>query len=272
MAMEDKEKINTFIKGLNKDVYELNQDNSSYTFALNAVNESDKGDFSTLINEVGNTECLNLPQGTFPIGSILLNADEIILFIKNKTNTINSIILANLNKCSYETIISNTCLNFQTQIQGVQRTLNGCDRIIYFVDGINPDRVVNIDDILRNPTSHNYLNEYGFFDCDLIKNKRNINVASINDIVINNSGGNLGIGMYQFILQYEDNFGNGSDYFGFTLAEPIIYGNYGGDYKNMMGGDPLTFPVTNKSITLNINNIDRSYDYLNIIVGYTKIL
>jgi len=270
MAMEDKEKINTFIKGLNKDVYELNQDNSSYTFALNAVNESSTGDLSTLINETGNIECLDLPKNTFPIGSILLNSEEIILFLKDKEDTVNSIILANLNKCSYQTIVSNTCLNFQRQIQGVQRTLNGCDRIIYFVDGINPDRVINIDDILRNPTSHNYLNKYGFFDCNLIKNKRDISVASIENVVVNNSGGNLGLGVYQIILQLEDNFGNGSDYFGYSLPIPIIYGNYGGDYKNMMGGDPLLFPVTNKSITFDIKNIDLSYDYLNIIVGYTK--
>lgn len=264
------DKINSFIKGLNKDPYELNQEVGSYSFALNAVNENDKGDFSALSNELGNIECLNLPTGCYPIGNILLNNNETILFIKNKSNTINQIILANLNKCSTTIIINNICLNFQNQVQGVFRVLNGCDRVIYFVDGINPDRVVNIDNILRNPTSHVYLNEYGSFDCELIKNKRNINVANINDITINNSGGNLEIGMYQFILQYEDSFGNGSDYFAFTLGEPIVYGNYGGNYKNIMGGDPLLFPSTNKSISFNINNIDLSYNYLNIIVGYTK--
>lgn len=263
-------KPNTFIKGLNKDVYELNQQDSSYTFALNAINESEKGDFTTLINEVGNIECLDLPRNTFPIGSILLNSEEIILFIKDKDNTKNQIILANLNQCSIITLVDSTCLNFQNQIQGVYRTLNGCDRIIYFVDGINSDRVLNIDEIIRNPTNHSYLDVFGNFDCELIKNKRNINIANIRNIVVNNSGGNLGIGMYQFILQYEDIFGNGSDYFGFTLAEPIVYGNYGSDYKNIIGGDPLLFPTTNKSISIEINNIDLSYKYLNIIVGYTK--
>lgn len=266
--MEDK--INSFIKGLNKDTYELNQDVSSYSFALNAINESDKGDFSTLSVELGNIECLNLPIGCFPIGNILLNNNETILFIKNKENTINQIVLANLNQCSTKIIIDNTCLNFQNQIQGVFRVLNGCDRVIYFVDGINPDRVINVDDILNHKTSHAYLDNLGNFDCDLIKNKRNINVASVENIVVNNSGGNLGIGMYQFILQYEDIFGNGSDYFGFTLGEPIVYGNYGGSYKNIMGGDPLTFPTTNKSISVDIKNIDTSYKYINIIVGYTK--
>lgn len=264
------DKLNTFIKGLNKDMYELNQQDSSYTFALNAINENEKGDFTALSIETGNIECLNLPQNTFPIGSILLNNEETILFLKDRNNTINQIVLANLNQCSITTLINSTCLNFQNQIQGVYRTLNGCDRIIYFVDGINPDRVINIDDIIRNPTNHSYINKFNSFDCELIKNKRNINIANINNIKTNNSGGNLDIGMYQIILQYEDTFGNGSDYFGFTLAQPIVYGNYGGDYKNIIGGDPLLFPSTNKSISFDINDIDTSYNYLNIIVGVTK--
>ena len=218
----EKDKINSFIKGLNKDSYELNQDDSSYTFALNATNENEKGDYSVLTNELGNTACLNLPVNLFPIGSILLNSDEIILFVKNKINTINQIILGNLNSCSYDVLIDSSCLNFQNQIQGVSRTLNGCDRIIYFVDGLNPDRVINIDNIIRNRNSHVYLDGTGSFDCELIKNKRNFNIASVKDIVINNSGGNLEFGVYQLALEYEDKFGNLSDKFGFTLPIPIV--------------------------------------------------
>ena len=126
----EKDKINSFIKGLNKDSYELNHDVSSYSFALNGINESDKGDFSALSVEIGNVECLNLPVGCFPIGNILLNNNETILFIKNKENTINQIVLANLNQCSTKTIVNSTCLDFQNQVQGVFRVLNGCDRII----------------------------------------------------------------------------------------------------------------------------------------------
>jgi len=269
--MEDKQKLNTFIKGLNKDTYEINQNDSSYTFALNAINESTKGDLTTLLNEIGNIECLDLPINSFPIGYITLDNDEVILFIKDKNNTLNQIILANLNSCSITTLVNSTCLNFQNQIQGVYRVLGGCERVIYFVDGMNDDRVINIDEILKNPNSHSYLDRFGNFDCELIKNKRNFNIASIKDIVINNSGGNLELGVYQLVLEYEDKFGNVSDKFGFTLPIPIVYGNYNGDYKNIIGGIPGTnIPSTNKSISFNINNIDTSYLYLNVIVGYTK--
>ena len=265
------QKLNTFIKGLNKDMYQLNQGDSTYTFALNAINESMEGDFTTLINEIGNIECLNLPTNSFPIGYITLDNDEVILFIKDKNNTLNQIILANLNSCSITTLVDSTCLNFQNQIQGVYRVLGGCERVIYFVDGMNPDRVMNIDEILKNPTSHSYLDRFGNFDCELIKNKRNFNIASVKDIIINNSGGNLELGVYQLVLEYEDKFGNTSDKFGFTLPIPIAYGNYNGDYKNIIGGIPGTnIPSTNKSISFTIDNLDMSYLYLNIIVGYSK--
>lgn len=258
---------NVFNKGLHLDSRELHQPEGTYRFALNAINEGDNGsNINSIINESGNYECLNLPTGSYPVGSILLADSEIILFLKNP----DSIILADLKTCSYKTLAEADCLNFQRQIQGVYKVLNGCDRVIYFVDGVNSDRVINIDDILRNPTSHSYLNNFGNFDCSLIKNKRDINLATIDNIVVNNSGGNLEVGTYQFILQYEDKYGNGTDYFGFTLPEPIVYGNYGGDYKNIIGGDPLLFPSTNKSISIQINDIDQKFKYINIIVGYTK--
>lgn len=266
----DSQQNNVFNKGLNLDVRELHQPEGSYRFALNAINELENGsNLMSLSNESGNYECLNLPKGSIPVGSILLLNSEIILFLKNDSSK-DSIILANLENCSYKTLLEGTCLNFEKQVQGVYRVLNGCDRVIYFVDGINPDRVVNIDNILDNPTSHSYLNDQGYFDCNLIKNKRDLNLASITDITVNNSGGNLGLGVYQIILQYEDSYGNGTDYFSHTLPIPIIYGNYGSQYKNLMGGDPIIFPTTNKSISFNITNVDQKFNYLNIVVGYTK--
>ena len=261
---------NIFNKGLNTDLRELHQPDGTYRFALNAINESENGsNINSLSNESGNYECLSLPKDSFPIGSILLLNSEIILFLKNSTAK-DSIILADLKNCSYQTLLESDCLNFQKQVQGVYRVLNGCDRVIYFVDGFNSDRVVNIDEILKNPTSHSYLNDQGYFDCELIKNKRDLNLAYIEDVIVNNSGGNLQIGTYQVVLQYEDSYGNGTDYFGFTLPIPIVYGNYGSEYKNITGGDPLLFPSTNKSISFNIVNIDQKFEYVNVIVGYTK--
>lgn len=258
---------NNFSKGLFTDAREFYQPDGTYPFALNSVEESLNGsNRGSIINEGGNISCVKLPNGSNPIGSILLSQTELILFIKNP----DAILLVNTDNCSYTTLIQNPCLNFVRQIQGVYRTINGCDRIIYFVDGVNDDRVINIDDIIRNPTSHSYLNSAGVFDCELIKNKRNFNLASVKDITVNNTGGNLSLGVYQVILQYEDNLNNPETYFGHSLPIPIVYGNYNSDYKDLMGGNPLTFPNTTKSITFTISGLDKTYSYLNIIIAYTK--
>lgn len=258
---------NNFNKGLYTDAREFYQPDGTYPFSLNSVEESINGsNLGSIINEEGNLACLNLPKGSNPIGSILLSQTELILFINNP----DAILLVDTATCSYTTIIQDTCLNFTKQIQGVYRTINGCDRIIYFVDGVNEDRVINIDNILRNPTNHVYLDESGNFDCELIKNKRNFNIACTKDITVNNTGGNLELGVYQIVLQYEDSLNNGENYFGHSLPIPITYGNYGGDYKDIIGGDPLTFPQTTKSISFTISNIDKTYNYLNIIIACTK--
>lgn len=261
---------NVFNRGLNLDLRELHQPEGTYRFALNAINESENNsNLMSLSNESGNYECLNLPKNSYPVGSILLLNPEIILFLKS-SDAKDSIILANLETCTYQTLLEGDCLNFQNQIQGVYRILNGCDRVIYFVDGLNSDRVVNIDNILKNPTSHSYLNDQGFFDCELIKNKRDFKLPKVEGIKVNNSGGNLSIGVYQLMFNYEDSYGNITDYFNYSLPIPIVYGSYDADYKNITGGDPLLFPNTNKSISFNILGIDQRFNYINLVVGYSK--
>lgn len=256
-----------FDKGLFTDARELYQPQGTYPFALNAVEESINGaNKGSIVNEEGNLSSINLPKGSIPLGSILLSQNELILFISNP----DAILLVNTVTETYQTIIQTNCLNFNKQIQGEYRVLNGCDRIIYFVDGENEDRVINIDNILRNPTNHIYLNSFGVFDCELIKNKRNFQFAKLDNVNVNNTGGNLGLGTYQIILQYEDSLNNGENYFSHSLPIPIVYGNYNGQYKDVMGGDPLLFPNTTKSITFDVKDLDLTYNYLNIIVAYTK--
>lgn len=266
--MQEKGKITSFHKGLNRDQYELNSPEGSYRFALNAVNESKEGDLSTLVSELGNIECLDLPETTYPIGFIAVDSTQCILFLKG-TNK-NSIILAKPSQCTWEYIVDDTCFGFNKSIQGVSRVLDGCDIIIYFVDDENDDRVINISDILRNSDSHQYLDENGDFDCDLTKNKRNFKVAYIENIRENNSGGNLEYGPINIMLQYEDSYSNQTDYFGDSLSIPVVYGNYSSQYRSVMGGNPILFPPSDKSITFDITNIDESFTYINIIAGYTK--
>jgi hypothetical protein len=263
----DQDKINSFQFGLNKDIHNKGYQEGMYTFSLNSVNDTKEGDNTAISTELGNREVGTLPTGYYPIGSIN-TGEEFIVFIKDDLGNSE---IGIINKVyNYTTIINDPCLNFTRQIQGVFRILKGCDRIIYFVDGVNPDRSINIDNILRNPTDHGYLDSNGNFDCNLIKLKPNIKIPTISRTFINNTGGNLGLGSYQIVLQYEDNNRNDTYYFFHSQELKIIQGQYNGDYNNLTGGDPLFYPNTTKSITIDFTGLDLSYKYLKIIVGYTK--
>ena len=125
------QKLNTFIKGLNKDMYQLNQGDSTYTFALNDINESMEGDFTTLINEIGNIECLDLPSNSFPIGYITFDNDDVILFIKNINNSLNQIVLANLNSCSITVLVSRLSVPFK-EVLSSPSCLQNCTSTLTF--------------------------------------------------------------------------------------------------------------------------------------------
>lgn len=171
--------------------------------------------------------------------------------------------------CTYTTIVNNPCLNFNNQIQGEYRIVNGCERVIYWVDGENPDRTMNIDHVIDDPEDNEYITD-GEFDCDLIKLKTDYDVACVSDVSINNSGGNLELGVYQVFLRYEDPNGNTTSVFYHSSQIPIVRGRYGGDYPDITGGTAQLFPATNKSISLTIEGLDQRFSYLEIIVGYTQ--
>ena len=51
--------------------------------------------------------------------------------------------------CSYKKIINDPCLKFNRSnlITGVFRKRFDCERMLYWDDGLNPTRVLNIDDV-----------------------------------------------------------------------------------------------------------------------------
>ena len=145
------------LKGLVTDTNKTNQPKGTYSYALNTVNETAEGDVYYRSNEKGNIKCAStyiptLGKNFIPIGHINLTKDEVILFLASEDGS-NSVIALYKQPCELQVILAEPCLNFSTkhQIKGVWRLRKGCDRVIYFVDGNNPDRCINIDDILSNP-------------------------------------------------------------------------------------------------------------------------
>lgn len=198
------EQILGFTKGMYRDVHPRNQIESTYTDALNSVLYTDKGQMTTISTEKGNEICVSLPDGYTDIGSINTDSDEIIIFLTN--NAISKISIYNPEFCTYKEIISSSCLNFSKEhpIHGVFKVRKGCERFIYFTDGENPVRAINIDSI------NDYLNNNGEFDCALATLDLPFQLPEVTT-EISNSGGSLEVGSYQFAFRYLDEDGNYTD-------------------------------------------------------------
>jgi hypothetical protein len=136
---------NTFNKGMVKDYNETFVGEGLYTHARNAVNNSHDGQVGVIGNEPANLYCATLPYTL--IGTVHLGDDQWAVFTTDDLNS--EIGIFDESACSYTKIINDPCLNFKRTnlITGVSRSRFDCDTLLYWDDGLNPTRVLNINDI-----------------------------------------------------------------------------------------------------------------------------
>lgn len=260
-------------KGLVLDTAKSNQPKDSYSYALNAVNETKEGEVGYLSNEPGNSLCSSFViNGTtyHPIGHVNLLDNEVLLFLATESG-LNSCIAIYKGSCiDLQVVVEVSCLNFSIyhQIKATYRVRKGCNRTIYFCDYFNPDRVIDIDEILNNPTSNRYIDNNGNFDCTLTKISPDFNVPYIQYDQTNDAGGNLRLGTYEFALALGDEDLNFTAWQGLTNPIPIVSGSLSGDYNKIEGGDPTLTPTINtgKSINLTFKNLDSRYNFVKLAV------
>ena len=157
---------NSFIKGLNKDSDPSFVQEGMWTHARNAVNNTFEGDVGTLSNESSNFLCGvagETMNGTerHIIGAIHLFSDKWIIYSvaylpNNTTKSSDSEIgLFEEDKCLYRPIVQDICLNFSkfNLITGASREAEDCSWQVYWADGLNPDRYLNIGDPKTWPSS-----------------------------------------------------------------------------------------------------------------------
>jgi hypothetical protein len=134
---------NTFTKGMVKDYNETFVGEGLWTHARNAVNNSHDGQIGVLGNEPANMLCAQLPYAL--IGSIHLNDDQWAVFTSDDVNS--EIGIFDESECSYRKVVNDPGLNFNRAnlITGAYRKRYDCERLIYWDDGINPSRVMDID-------------------------------------------------------------------------------------------------------------------------------
>jgi len=154
-------KAQGFSKNLVEDVSNYLTDDSSWTQARNAINNSKTGDIGSLGNEPANTFCVaitNEQTGTplTIIGTIHLKSDAHMIFSTDDSNS--EIGLFFEESCTYHTLVNDSCLGFLTAhlITGVSKENFQCRWGVYWSDGANPDRTITID--VDNVAINDYTN------------------------------------------------------------------------------------------------------------------
>ena len=142
--------VRRFDKELSEDRNDFHLDESTWTQARNAINNSKTGDLGKLGNEPANQYCT---EATYTIvGAIHTQADVWVLFSTNETNS--EIGLFREGTCEYLTVANSTCLNFSKfhPIRGTSRATGDCDWRVYWDDGLNPSRflALKVDDFQAN--------------------------------------------------------------------------------------------------------------------------
>ena len=203
-----------FNQGMVKDNADLFHPEGSWSHARNAVNSSFQGDVGVLSNEPSNTFCSQAPYTI--IGTIHIIDDEWAIFSTDGNN--NEVGHFKEETCSYTKIINSTCLNFDKNhlITGASKENFDCTWQIYWDDGKNPSRTLNInnppfittktvvdDCVVETPTNE--------VNCEALRLAPLFKVPCIN-IQRGDNPGTLYNGSYQAAIAYSINGQRVTDY------------------------------------------------------------
>jgi hypothetical protein len=250
----------------------MNMDNSinqvpkgALTYALNAAVENFDSNSINYQNEPGNEFCLQFPIGYQLIGEHFINEQsKHIFFLANPNTGESQIGYMDNNDCQYRIYIDAPCLNFNVNhpIHKIVHKITNCTTEIYWTDGFNPRRYLDLGNIPYTLKSGSKLcnPEYtDIVDCNQLKLQPNFEIPQL-DIIDVVTGGDLVAGTYQFAIQYSDP--NGSPYTSYySVTNPTPIAN-----------PQLTTPNFNyqvgKSIRVNISNLDATgqFQYFNLAV------
>jgi hypothetical protein len=223
-------------------------------------------DDPTHLNEKKSSNYVNNGYNNLDKACNCSGSEEILTFYElykrlNPTNTLLT------NTCGiYRTIISARCLGFSVNYpihQAVHRIVdqnddaNACGTELYWADGLNPRRFLNLDDIPYQTTIDGCDRiQSNVIDCDLLEVQPTMNPPCITPVVVTD-GGSTTAGTYQFAMQYTTDKGEGYTSY-YSVTNPI------GIFRQHLG---LDFNYqTDKSIKVRISNIDTKFRHFNLAV------
>jgi hypothetical protein len=247
------------------------------SYALNAALENFDSNSVNYQNEPANEACLEFPAGYQLIGThFIQEKNKHIFFLANPDTGGSEIGYMENNDCQYrtlctltttgETVCANSaCLNFDINypIHKAVHKITNCTTEVYWTDGLNPRRFINIDSI---PYITTYVGNQNcdpiitpVLDCNKLKVQPNFSIPNLEiaDIVV---GGDLQAGTYQFAIQYCNASGDAYTSY-YSVTNPASIANTEittPDFQYSVG----------KSIVVNITDIDITgyFQYFNLAV------
>lgn len=255
-------------KGLHKDSSKQDQPKDSLLFTLNAVNETELGDFNFISNEESNEICDSLTPGFIPLGKIYIGDNELAVLSVSKDDTISEIGILD-NNCNYTVHVNDEDspeedkLNFKTtkQIGGIYRLRRGCEKTIYFTDDNQRPRYFNFS------SPKDFQNNDGTWNAKLFSlQKQYSKIPNFQSVETLDSGGNLEPGAYNIAIQYVDDSLNPTEWITSSPTIKIYNDLSNKEYREINGSinsdtDYLDFPTTSKAIKVTLSNLDSDFLY-----------
>ena len=261
-----RQEYNNATVGLNMD-QTLNQIKpGTLTYALNAALENFDASSVNYQNEQGNEFCVQFPPDFQLIGTYFIQEkNKHIFFITNPITLDSQIGYMDNNDCIYRILVDAPCLNFSIKhpIHKVVHKITNCTTEIYWTDGYNPRRYLDINNIPYTLVPNSSLCDREYtdqLDCNQLKMQPNFNIPELSIVDIITGGGSLTSGTYQFSIQYCDPSGNAyTSYYSVTNPTPIA--------DIFVTSVNFDYPV-GKSITLDVSNLDITgqFQYFNLAV------
>lgn len=262
-------------KGLHTDNSILDSPRDTYRYALNSVNETELGDSSFISNEESNENCSSLTPGFIPIGKVYIGNNETVIFSVSGDNLTSEIGILDDN-CNYtvhvndaDVTISKDKLDFKVehQIQATYRLRRGCERTVYFTDGINPPRYYNFD----KPNQFKRGTAWSAPQFSLYKKLELF--PTIDSVQVLDSSGSLLPGSYSILVQHLDEDLNGTEYYELVRDINIYNDSLDKTYSDIQGSSnillsdtettgPYKYPKTSKAIRIVLDAVDKNFTYV----------
>ena len=242
---------NSFSKGMIKDYNETFVGDGLYTHARNLVNNSHDGQVGVVGNEPSNLLCVTLPYTL--IGCIHLTDDQWVIYTTDDLRS--EIGIFDESACTYIKVVNSDCLNFKRShlITGAYRKRYDCERLVYWDDGLNPTRTMDLDKVpyiytidLKNGCETKVYTDQ--LDCEALRMAPLMNHPCIK-LKKGNIAGTLPNGSYQVCIAYTINQVKVSDYIGLSEVQSLW------SHENV-----------SSSLEVIIESIDQSFDEFELVV------